>query len=360
MLKNERYIGKPSWGRTKQRRNPETGKMVSRDLAPELWERMDHPELRIVSDELWTRVQEQTVKATRGFGVQRLGGMNRTEASRKYLFGGLLVCGVCGGRIIVVTTNPARYGCANHREARNCLNKATVPLELLERLFLSALADKLRADELREELIHGVVGHLRVRKAESLRERDAFDNERSELEATQKALTEDIGNFVSAVRNGSSSRALLAELDEAEAKLGRVTERLATATKTPDRDVPESEVRAFVNAVASSFLDILLGDPVTVKHEFRKRISSITLTPSVDERGPVYTVSGDVALFSSQEGALQDSPLELIGLQYTIPISFEVIPYRHRRKWEANMMGSPRWDRWGSEPGGAWAEQEAA
>lgn len=46
---------------------------------------MEHSELRIVSDELFAQAQEQFARATRGFGVKRLGGLSRTEASRKYL-----------------------------------------------------------------------------------------------------------------------------------------------------------------------------------------------------------------------------------------------------------------------------------
>lgn len=33
------------------------------------WDRMDHPELRIVSDELFAQVQEQFARATKGLGV---------------------------------------------------------------------------------------------------------------------------------------------------------------------------------------------------------------------------------------------------------------------------------------------------
>jgi hypothetical protein len=40
----------------------------------------------IIPDELSERVREQAVRATRGLGDKRLGGMSRTEASRTYLF----------------------------------------------------------------------------------------------------------------------------------------------------------------------------------------------------------------------------------------------------------------------------------
>ena len=173
MLKNERYIGKTVWGCTRQVRNPETGKMVKLYLPEDQWERKEQPELRIISDELWKQVQEQAARATRGLGVKRLGGMSRTEASRKYLFSGLLKCGVCGGNMTITGINPPRYGCTRHRNQRTCLNRATILVEALERQFVSALAEKLQSEILREELVQGLLHHLQDEKNKSLSRQDA-------------------------------------------------------------------------------------------------------------------------------------------------------------------------------------------
>jgi hypothetical protein len=89
MLKNKRYVGQTTWGRTQQRRDPETGKLVKHYLPESEWEKKEITELRIVSDVLFESVQQQFERATRGLEVKRLGGMTRTEASRKYLFSGV-------------------------------------------------------------------------------------------------------------------------------------------------------------------------------------------------------------------------------------------------------------------------------
>jgi hypothetical protein len=281
--------------------------MEKRQVPESEWEHKDHPELRIISDELWTQVREQFTRATRGLGVKRLGGMNRTEASRKYLFSGLLRCGMGGGKMIITATSPPRYGCANRREQKTCANKATVPLELLERQFVSALSEKLQSEDLREELIQTLLQNLRDEKCKRLSEQDSTDQERRDLEQTRKTLTIQIENLVSAVRVSGGSRALLSELTEAEAALDRIDTRLASASNPPSREITEDEVREFLNETANSFKEVLLGAPEAVKHAFQKRISSITVTPTTDERGPVYRVSGDVDLFSPPERVLQSN-----------------------------------------------------
>jgi hypothetical protein len=335
MLKNTRYIGKTVWGRTLQVRNPETGKMKTRQVSENEWKYKDLPELRIISDELWTQVQEQFARATRGFGVKRLGGMSRTEASRKYLFSGLLRCGLCGGKMNITTTNPPRYGCTNRREQKTCPNKATIPLELLERQFVSVLSEKLQSEDLREELIQALLENLQDGKNKRLAAQDATIQERRDLEQARETLTIQIRNLACAIRECGSSRALLAELTEAEAADERINTRLASVSEPPSRDITEEEIRAFLNQNASSIKEILLGTPETVKHNFQKRITSIILTPTSDERGPVYRVSGDIGLLSSPEDVLQSNQVELIALQYTIPISFDVVPYRNHQKWAA-------------------------
>jgi site-specific DNA recombinase len=335
ILKNSRYIGDVKWGCTVQVRNPETGKFERRDIPESEWQQQHKPELRIISDELWAKVQQQFKRATRGLGVKRLGGMARTEASRRYLFSGLLKCGWCGANMTVTTTNPPRYGCSSNRNRRTCTNKATIPLALLERDFMASLSQKLQSGDLREELLETLLQNLRNGESKRLSEQNAVDEERGELEETRRTLTTQIQNLVTAVRECGGSRALLADLKEAEAKLDRISERLDSVSRPPTRDITEEQVRAFLNETADSFTDVLLGSPEAVKHELQKRISSIYLTPRVGETGPVYQVSGDVDLFSSPEHVLQSNQVDLIALQYTIRISFDVVPYRNRQKWAA-------------------------
>jgi len=73
------------WRRTKQLRNPETGKRLTH-ITPD--ETMTHyiPELRILDQDIWDKVHNRLPNRTNG--PRR----NRTD----YLFSGLTKCGPCG------------------------------------------------------------------------------------------------------------------------------------------------------------------------------------------------------------------------------------------------------------------------
>jgi site-specific DNA recombinase len=102
MLRNELYHGVRVWNRTVKKRNPETGRKVSRDRPKEEWQRVNVPKLRIVPEELWTLVQDRIAHLNKQ-GAARLGGMNRTTRSRSYLFSGMLVCGECRSRLVIIS-----------------------------------------------------------------------------------------------------------------------------------------------------------------------------------------------------------------------------------------------------------------
>lgn len=87
MLRNERYRGISVWGRTQKARNPETGRKVSRATLESQWRRVDVPEWRIVSTELWNAVQERRQKAGENF--HQNGGMTRTAQGHRYLLAAL-------------------------------------------------------------------------------------------------------------------------------------------------------------------------------------------------------------------------------------------------------------------------------
>ncbi len=57
MLRNEKYRGIWTWNRNGYKRNPLTGKLRRYDKAKTEWDVKAFPDLRIIPDELWERVQ---------------------------------------------------------------------------------------------------------------------------------------------------------------------------------------------------------------------------------------------------------------------------------------------------------------
>jgi hypothetical protein len=331
MLSNTRYIGKLVWGATIENIDPESGRRVRKDVPEEQWDTREAPELRIISDELWNKVHALRIQKVR-VGVQNTGRMSRTEASRRYLLSGLMKCGTCGGRINVVTTNPTRYGCSSHRNRGKdaCTNAFTIKQIELERTFVSALADKLRADDLREDLIQNLHSHLdKQAHLQEAADRAALE-QRDEMINNRAKYLRHKANLLKAVREDGGCRSLYEDLKEVEGKIARIDERLATGERPPVKPVTVDEVREFISTHAQNFEDLLMGSPEQLKAEFQRRIRSITLTPGIDEHGPLYTASGDVDLFAVPPDAVQTNPVDLIALQYTIPIALEIRPYRTR------------------------------
>ena len=78
ILSNTRYIGKLAWGTTVEKIDPESGRRVREHVPQERWDTREAPELRIIADQLWNKVQAvRTQKTT--VGVQKTGGIQRFE-----------------------------------------------------------------------------------------------------------------------------------------------------------------------------------------------------------------------------------------------------------------------------------------
>ena len=170
ILHNERYRGVQVWNRTKKERNPETGKKVSRPRPQSDWKRVEVQEWRIVTEELWDRAHASFTERSRHFGsATTASGVSKASTS-KYLFSGLLVCGVCGSNLVIVSGDGRRgyrkYGCPSHRYRGTCENGLFIRQDLLEEQLLAYL----EAQILTEEVASYTVGLFEKQLKERLEE----------------------------------------------------------------------------------------------------------------------------------------------------------------------------------------------
>jgi site-specific DNA recombinase len=75
VLQNERYIGTVVWNRTKRHRNPRTWRIERWRKSNCEHLRVPTPHLRIVTDELWNRVQDRLKRVNGRVKGYRLGGL---------------------------------------------------------------------------------------------------------------------------------------------------------------------------------------------------------------------------------------------------------------------------------------------
>ena len=326
ILTNQRYLGVRIYGKTKERLNPDTGKKERIHLPESEWRiRERKPELQIVPDDLFWRVQEKRKVKAHVIGVQSLGGMTRTEASRKYLFSGPLRCGPCGGKMVIRTSKPARYGCAEYQERGLCTNKSTISQEALEREFIQALGEKLRDNSHREELIQTVFEQVQSAKNTRLEGEPLAAQRRKELQANRAMQARHKENLIKAVRESGGSKAIYEELELVVRSIERLDEKLTELNRPPVPEVTLEQVRKFVNGQMENLEQLLFGAAEALKMEFQRRISEIRITPVEDERGRSFLITGDVDLFSAPEGVVQTNQVYSIGLHYNIPVSCTVL-----------------------------------
>jgi len=125
VLCNELYRGVIVFNRRRYVKDPETGRRRG-ILRPESeWLRTDAPDLRIVDDALWARVQARRMRFAFTGADEPGAAMKRATRPRR-LMSGLLRCGICGGAMTIATQD--RYGCSATRERGEaaCANRQRV------------------------------------------------------------------------------------------------------------------------------------------------------------------------------------------------------------------------------------------
>lgn len=280
---------------------------------------MEVPELRIISDDLWERVQAVNRHSRDKYYATRKGGLNRTEHSRKYLFSGVLYCGVCGDPYSVINGKApnVRYGCPNHRFRDTCTNKVTILRPRLEQQLIAALSENLDS-RLEEERSREFAAQLKARvelEEQLAREvdldRPALEQERTELTGQGRRLSEAI-----AVHGLSSF--LSEQLKNVESRVTEIDRKL---TPKPAAKLPtftDEQIREFLQKECKDFCELLKGDPETARGQIQKRVNRLVLTPRQTPNGTVLDVTGDVELFQ-QDGVMLNNSLEGVFQQYTLP-----------------------------------------
>jgi len=299
MLANERYRGVFVWGRTKKDRNPETGRKVSR-VAPEAqWRRVQVPEWRIVPEELWQAVQDRRRQAQADF--QRLGGITRTERSRRYLFSGVLACGRCGGSMVISTGSGRRgytkYGCHSHKNGA-CDNKLMIRQDRLEEQLVAAIEGRIMNPATLDYAVRRCQEELKKRLVEmeqqgSIRTLDLLKKQREELKARHARLLDAIEIADGGVRG------LVERIQEVEQEIKRLDAAIDTY-RPVRRDVNMEEIRdrvtKLVLAVRKSLACGPEADFARAKAALAKHIGKLVLTPVLRDGRPVYKVSGSVSV----------------------------------------------------------------
>jgi site-specific DNA recombinase len=300
MLRNELYRGVRVWNRTVKVRNPETGRKVSKARPKEEWERVAVPKLRIVTEDLWNAVHARIEHRNANQGAACLGGMNRTAASRSYLFSGLLVCGECTSRLVIISGRGKRgyvkYGCPSHRYRGVCDNAVTIRQDRLEEQLLAALEQRLANPDMIECTLTRFQEELHKRLAEIQRQTTGLESarrERRQLQTKAQHLTD-------AIADAGHSPALLSKLGEVEAHIAKL-DRHIDSWKPMDIATTVEEIRDFVSRNLINLRGLLHEDASRSKAALSRHIGQLVLKPKLTPSGPIYEVSGGLDLLARED-----------------------------------------------------------
>src|SRR3954471_16161980 len=178
MLRRELYRGCIVWNQRKYLKTPGTNRRVSRRRPVAEWIVRDAPHLRIVTEELWTAVEQQReLKKRLHPGVTGKCGLLRRSASVPLLFSGLLKCGACGANLTIVGGRGTRkgrireYGCPHFHHRGTCKNDLRVRLELVEQVLLGELQTEILRPRAIEYLLDQVMRKLNAAPGERMQKR---------------------------------------------------------------------------------------------------------------------------------------------------------------------------------------------
>ena len=211
ILNNELYIGRLVWNRQRYIKDPETGRRVSRRNAAHEIQATAVPHLRIIDDELWSRVKQR----------QKEIWPNHKRAPQKqpdfwqtrrpvHILSDKTHCTHCGGKMISVGRD--YLACSNARKLQTCSQSKGIRRPALTNKVVELLNHGL----MRPKAVKAFVNAYQREFNELQKHRFAASNAvKDDLTATSKKLN----GLYDAVADGMRSEGIMARISELEARI---------------------------------------------------------------------------------------------------------------------------------------------
>jgi DNA invertase Pin-like site-specific DNA recombinase len=227
IVHNELYIGRLVWNKQRYVKEPSTGKRLARINPENEWVIQDVPELRIVDDDLWHRVQHR-LAGIRGSARVLKARETKFWLNRrsKHLLTGLTCCGDCGAPLAAGGKDYLSCGAA--RRLGTCKNRKGIRRSVLEGLILDALKHNLMHPDFVAEFIREFHAELNRQR------RDAeltINFKRRELDETCRKLN----GLIEAIADGFRAPGLQTKLDELEQTKARLQSEIEGAPEPSTR-----------------------------------------------------------------------------------------------------------------------------
>ena len=272
---------------------------------------MLHPELQIVSDELWRRVKERQESLLSMYGRSKRKGLLPRSVTSPYLLSGLLKCGLCGANLIIVTGcgsygHYPSYGCSQHFNRGACSNAVLIRRDWAEERLL----DDLQNQVLKREAIDYVLEEFGKRL------KDAFSKlsgQLAEMRERKQKLEGELKRLAATAAETGPSAFLVAAIHEREQQLREITDQLL-AGGTDSVDSHLSNIRRFVTQRLGDLRGLLAGQPAEARRELLKHVSEIRMVPQEGIGNPHYVAEGKWNLLGNEKDSfsyLNSAPTQI-------------------------------------------------
>ncbi len=282
MLYRQRYLGKIPFGeyRKVMRAGSRAREKQDRYLL------FDRPDLRIIDEALWERVQTcLRVNRKAYLAARRDKCPKPTEATHRtsrYLLSGLMHCGCCHGPMVTTTIahgsgatrhREPYYLCSYHHNRGNtvCENRRGARLSEADARVIEAIERTVLTPAALDYLVDRVVDAVRAQRATG-------PNRAKQLETELRRLRGELDRFIALIAGGKAPERVLEEIATRESRLKDLESEL-TQLKTASPRIDAVRIRELATtrakglhatlhtnvAQAREALKLLLAGPITFK-----------------------------------------------------------------------------------------------
>jgi site-specific DNA recombinase len=300
MLRRDLYVGKVVWNSSRFVKTPGTNKRVRRARPQSEWRIVPHPELQIINEDLWTRVQDRQKSLMAIYGGVKKGLLPRSITS-PYLLSGMLKCGLCGGNLIIITGYSSyghypKYGCSQHFNRGACANSVLIRRDWLEKRLLEELQNEVLKRESVEYALDEFGSHLRNAFAK-------LTNQMAHMRERKQKLEGELMRLAATAAETGPSSFLVAAIHEREEQLRDITDQLLAGGGN-SVDAHLSEIRGFITKRLGDLQKLISGEPGEARKELLKHVSEIRMFPQGgddENRKPHYVAEGEWHLVGFEE-----------------------------------------------------------
>ncbi|MBX7065613.1 MAG: recombinase family protein [Parachlamydiales bacterium] len=217
ILKNEKYAGHWIWRKTKNVRDPITGKSKKVDRSEKEQMVSFKEELCIIDQDTWEKAKKRWVELEGAWPMNKRSARTSTKAvsyvhsNPVHLFAGQLQCKTCGGAIVQVCgKGGGYYGCYNAKR-KTCTNKLTIRRSKVEDILLSTLKERF----LTAENLKYVYDNVEKAVAKTLNE---VPEELKQKRAQHEKVQAELQNLLGFIKAGNFSKLVSEAIVDAEGR----------------------------------------------------------------------------------------------------------------------------------------------